>query len=216
MAEAACRRFAFGAIPAIAALMSITPARDPLELFRQWFEAAAAREPSEPNAMALATVDAAGRPSLRMVLLKGVDARGFVFYTNFESRKGRELLATGRAALCFHWKSLKRQVRVEGPAAPVAGDEADAYFASRDRGSQVGAWASLQSRPLGGKMELMGRVAKYAAQFGVAAVPRPPHWSGFRIAPERIEFWQDGRFRLHDRLVYERDGADWRTEILYP
>ena len=196
--------------------MSITPTSDPLDLFRAWFEAAKEREPAEPNAVALATVDSEGRPSLRMVLLKGVDANGFVFYTNLESKKGRDLLATQRAALCFYWKSLKRQVRVEGPAAPVSPEEADAYFASRDRGSQLGAWASLQSRPMSGKMELMGRVAKFTAQFGVSAVPRPPHWSGFRIAHERIEFWQEGRFRLHDRLVYVRDGNGWKTEVLYP
>lgn len=196
--------------------MSITPTSDPLELFRAWFEAAKEREPIEPNAVALASVDAEGRPSVRMVLLKGVDERGFVFYTNFESRKGRDLLATGRAALCFYWKSVKRQVRVEGTATPVSSEEADAYFASRDRGSQLGAWASLQSRPMSGKMELMGRVAKFTAQFGISTVPRPPYWSGFRIAHERIEFWQEGRFRLHDRLVYEREGAGWRTEVLYP
>lgn len=196
--------------------MSITPTRDPLELFQDWFAEARKSEPAEANAMSLATVDAAGRPSLRMVLLKGADARGFVFYTNFESRKGVELLATKRAALCFHWKSLKRQVRVEGAAAPVSGAEADAYFATRDRGSQLGAWASLQSRPLGGKLELVGRVARFTAQFGVGAVPRPPHWSGFCVAPERIEFWQDARFRLHDRLIYERAGEGWRTETLYP
>src|SRR6185436_2948715 len=196
--------------------MSITPTSDPLDLFRAWFDAAKEREPAEPNAVALATVDSAGRPSLRMVLLKGADPKGFVFYTNFESKKGRDLLATGRAALCFYWKSMKRQVRIEGPAAPVAPEEADAYFASRDRGSQLGAWASLQSRPMSGKMELMGRVAKFTAQFGVSAVPRPPHWSGFRIAHERIEFWQEGRFRLHDRLVYERDGQGWKTETLFP
>jgi pyridoxamine 5'-phosphate oxidase len=196
--------------------MSIAATADPLDLFNAWFAEAGKSEPNDANAVALATVDAAGRPSLRMVLLKGCDARGFVFYTNFESRKGRELLATGRAALCFHWKSLRRQVRIEGPAAPVDAAEADAYFASRDRGSQIGAWASLQSQPLAGKMELMGRVARYAAQFGVTRVPRPPHWSGFRLAHERIEFWQDGRFRLHDRLVYERDGAGWKTGLLYP
>jgi pyridoxamine 5'-phosphate oxidase len=196
--------------------MSITPTSDPLDLFRAWFDVAKEREAAEPNAMALATVDGEGRPSLRMVLLKGVDERGFVFYTNFESRKGRDLLATKRAALCFYWKSLKRQVRVEGSVGPVGSDEADAYFASRDRGSQLGAWASLQSRPMSGKMELMGRVAKFTAQFGISAVPRPQHWSGFRIAHQRIEFWQEGRFRLHDRLVYERDGAAWKTEVLYP
>jgi pyridoxamine 5'-phosphate oxidase len=196
--------------------MSITPTSDPLDLFHAWFDAAKEREPAEPNAVALATVAPDGQPSLRMVLLKGADARGFVFYTNYESRKGQELLATRRAALCFYWKSLKRQVRIEGPAAPVEPEEADAYFASRDRGSQLGAWASLQSRPMGGKMELMGRVAKFTAQFGISGVPRPPHWSGFRIRHERLEFWQDGRFRLHDRLIYERDGAGWKTEVLYP
>jgi pyridoxamine 5'-phosphate oxidase len=196
--------------------MSITPTADPLDLFHAWFGAAKEREPAEPNAVALATVAPDGQPSLRMVLLKGADARGFVFYTNYESRKGRELLATQRAALCFYWKSLKRQVRIEGPAAPVEAEEADAYFASRDRGSQLGAWASLQSRPMGGKMELMGRVAKFTAQFGISGVPRPPHWSGFRIRHERLEFWQEGRFRLHDRLVYEREGAGWKTGVLYP
>jgi pyridoxamine 5'-phosphate oxidase len=196
--------------------MSITPTSDPLDLFRAWFDAAKEREPAEPNAMALATVDAAGQPSMRMVLLKGVDARGFVFFTNFESQKGRELLATKRAALCFYWKSLKRQVRVEGLAEPVSPEEADEYFATRDRGSQLGAWASLQSRPMAGKMELMGRVAKFTAQFGVSAVPRPPHWSGFRIVHHRLEFWQDARFRLHDRLIYVRDGQGWKTEILFP
>jgi pyridoxamine 5'-phosphate oxidase len=196
--------------------MSITATSDPLDLFRAWFEEAKQREPAEPNAMALATVDPSGQPSTRMVLLKGVDARGFVFYTNYESQKGRELVATKRAALCFYWKSLKRQVRVEGTAEPVSPEEADAYFATRDRGSQLGAWASLQSRPMRGKMELMGRVAKFTAQFGVSAVPRPPHWSGFRIVHQRIEFWQDARFRLHDRLVYVRDGQGWKTEVLYP
>jgi len=196
--------------------MSITPTADPLDLFQAWFAEARKSEPAEANAMTLATVDAEGRPSQRMVLMKGADARGFVFYTNYESRKGRELLATKRAALCFHWKSLKRQIRIEGTAAPVSNDEADAYFASRDRGSQLGAWASQQSRPLEGKIHLMGRVAKFAAQFGVGAVPRPPYWSGFRIAPERMEFWQDARFRLHDRLVYERAAMGWKTEILYP
>ena len=196
--------------------MSITPTSDPLELFQSWFAEAQKSEPAEANAVALATVDAAGCPSVRMVLLKGADVRGFVYYTNYESRKGVELLSTKRAALCFHWKSLKRQIRIEGTAAPVPDADADAYFASRDRGSQLGAWASLQSRPLNGKMELVGRVAKFTAQFGVGAVPRPRHWSGFCVAPERIEFWRDGRFRLHDRLVYHRTSEGWRTEILYP
>jgi pyridoxamine 5'-phosphate oxidase len=196
--------------------MSIQPTPDPLALFQRWFADAAKSEPAEANAVALATVDAGGQPSIRMVLLKGVDARGFVFYTNLESRKGRELLASPRAGLCFHWKSLRRQVRIEGPAALVSQEEADAYFATRDRGSQIGAWASLQSQPLSGKIELMGRVARYAAEFGVGKIARPPHWSGFRIAPLRIEFWQDGRFRLHDRLLYQRDGDVWNTQILYP
>jgi pyridoxamine 5'-phosphate oxidase len=190
--------------------------QDPISRFLEWFEEAKRREPELPEAMALATADPAGAPSVRMVLLKDVDRRGFVFYTNLDSRKGRELTANGKAALLFHWKSLHRQVRVEGPAEPVADAEADAYFASRDRGAQIGAWASEQSRVLTGRLDLEKRVAKFAAQFGLGKVPRPPFWSGYRIVPERIEFWSEGSFRLHDREVYTRSGDGWRIERLYP
>lgn len=190
--------------------------QDPFSQFNAWLADAEASEPNDPNAVALASADAEGRPSVRMVLLKGVDERGFVFYTNFESQKGRELLQNPHAALCFHWKSLRRQVRVQGAVAPVADEEADAYFASRARDSQIGAWASQQSRPLSGRFELEKQVAKFAAKFAIGTVPRPEYWSGFRIAPDRIEFWQDRPFRLHDRLVFTRDGDEWRTERLYP
>lgn len=196
--------------------MAIDQDPDPVALFRRWYEEARTSEPSEPDAVALATVDADGTPSVRMVLLKGADERGFVFYTNLESRKGRALLATGRAALCFHWKGLRRQVRVEGRTALVEDAEADAYFATRARGSQIGAWASLQSQPMAGMSELLKRVARYTAEFGLSRVPRPPHWSGFRLVPDRIEFWRDGRFRLHDRLVYTRPDGGWTTEVLFP
>lgn len=190
--------------------------KDPLALFEAWFEEAKQQEPNDPNAMSVASVGEDGMPSLRMVLLKGCDERGFVFYTNFESRKGEQLLARPKAAALFHWKSLRRQVRIEGPVTRVSDEEADAYFASRPKDSQIGAWASEQSRPLAGRFELEKRVAKFAAKFGLGKVPRPPHWSGFRIAPERIEFWQDGKFRLHDRLVYHSEETGWRTERLYP
>ena len=190
--------------------------KDPLALFEAWFEEAKQQEPNDPNAMSVASVGEDGMPSLRMVLLKGCDERGFVFYTNFESRKGEQLLARPKAAALFHWKSLRRQVRIEGPVTRVSDEEADAYFASRPKDSQIGAWASEQSRPLAGRFELEKRVAKFAAKYGLGKVPRPPHWSGFRIAPERIEFWQDGKFRLHDRLVYHSEETGWRTERLYP
>ena len=191
---------------------------EPLTLFDDWLNEAEAKEVNDHTAMALATVDSDGMPSLRMVLLKGVDERGFVFYTNFESRKGEQLLAQPKAALLFHWKSLRRQVRVEGPVTRVTDAEADDYFASRPRQSQIGAWASQQSRPLESRFVLEKRVARFAAKHAIGMVPRPPHWSGFRVAPQRIEFWQDGAFRLHDRLVYHREdeGGGWRTERLYP
>lgn len=189
---------------------------DPLELFTEWYAAAREREPSVPDAMALATADARGAPSVRMVLLKGFDAAGFVFYTNLESRKGHEIRANPRAALCFHWKSLVRQVRVEGALSRVSDEQADAYFASRDRGSQIGAWASKQSQPLEGRFALEARVAKYAARFGVGKVPRPPFWSGFRLAPQRIEFWDEGRFRLHERVEYLRGAEGWSHRELFP
>ena len=193
-----------------------TPENEPFARFAAWMAEATAREPNDPNALCLATATPEGRPSARMVLLKGVDARGFVFYTNLESRKGQELIANPFAALCFHWKSLQRSVRVEGPVERVSDSEADAYYASRARGSRIGAWASRQSRPLEGRFALEKAVADYTLKFGLAEIPRPPFWSGFRLVPDRLEFWQDMPFRLHDRLVFHRAGAGWRTEALYP
>jgi len=190
--------------------------RDPFEEFTAWLDAAVAAEPALPEAMTLATVSPEGQPSTRMVLLKAHDARGFVFYTNFDSAKGRDLLANPNASLCFHWKSLGRQVRIDGTVSPVDDAEADAYFASRPRGSQIGAWASEQSAPLESRAALEARVTALEAEHAGGDVPRPPHWSGFRLAPARIEFWQDRPDRLHDRLVFERDGVGWRETRLQP
>lgn len=192
------------------------PESDPITLFRTWFAEAEKSEPSDPTAVALATATPAGVPSVRMVLLKDVDAEGFAFYTNLNSRKGRELAGNPNAAMCFHWKSLRRQVRIEGRVRAVPDAEADAYFASRPRLSRIGAWASKQSQPLAGRFELERRVAEYTAKFNVGEIPRPDFWSGFRIVPARIEFWSEAQFRLHDRLVYHAEEGGWRTERLYP
>lgn len=189
---------------------------DPIGLFREWFAEAQKSEPNDPNAMTLASATPEGRPSARMVLLKDADERGFTFFTNYESRKGRELLANPQGALLFHWKSLRRQVRAVGRIETVSDAEADAYFATRARGSQIGAWASDQSRPLESRFVLEKKVAQFAAKFGLGKVPRPPHWSGFRLVPDEIEFWKDGTFRLHDRLMFHRASDGWRTEQLYP
>ena len=194
-----------------------TDAKDkPIDLFLEWFEEAKSAELILPEAMAVASVGADGRPSSRMVLLKDADPRGFVFYTNLNSRKGSEIQANEHVALLFHWKSLKRQIRIEGPAVPVPDEEADAYFATRDRGAQIGAWASDQSAPMSERFDLEKKVAKFTTKFGVGKIARPPFWSGLRVVPDRFEFWSDGRFRLHDRLIYIRDGDAWQTERLFP
>lgn len=206
-----------------AAPEDFTAADDPFALFAAWLRDAEASEVNDPTGMALATVDAAGLPNVRMVLLKGVDgpehpARGFVFYTNLGSAKGRELAASGQAALLFHWKSLRRQVRVRGRVSAVTAEEADLYFASRPRMSRIGAWASDQSRPLESRFAFEARIAQFTAKFGVGEIPRPPHWSGFRVTPVEIELWHDRPFRLHDRVVFRRGDCalPWAKSRLYP
>lgn len=193
-----------------------TEEAEPYRLFAQWLEDATKSEPNDPNALALATVDADGMPDVRMVLLKGFDERGFVFYTNFESAKGEEILSSMKAAMCFHWKSLRRQVRVRGPVEQVSDAEADEYYASRPRGSRIGAWASRQSRPLESRFALEKAVAEYTAKYAIGEIPRPPHWSGFRIMPQSIEFWHDRPFRLHDRVKFTRSQDSWDKTRLYP
>ena len=196
--------------------MEMETARDPFALFAAWMAEAALSEPNDPNAMTLATATPDGAPSARIVLLKEADPRGFVFYSHLNGRKGSEIADNPRAALCFHWKTLGRQVRVEGTTEPVEADEANAYFASRARVSRLGAWASRQSRPLENRTELEERVAKFDARYP-DEIPRPEHWSGTRVVPARIEFWHDRPFRLHDRIVFERAAdRNWRTHRLYP
>ncbi|MBD8649614.1 pyridoxamine 5'-phosphate oxidase [Rhizobium sp. CFBP 13726] len=195
-----------------------TQESEPFTLFGSWLKDAESSEINDPNAVALATVDEHGLPNVRMVLLKGYDEDGFVFYTNFESQKGEEILGQKKAAMVFHWKSQRRQVRLRGPAEIVSDADADAYYATRPRGSRIGAWASKQSRPLEGRFALEKSVAEYTAKFAIGEIPRPPHWSGFRIRPVSIEFWHDRPFRLHDRIEFRRDTPDgaWEKVRMYP
>ncbi|MFS8145417.1 pyridoxamine 5'-phosphate oxidase [Rhizobium sp. R635] len=195
-----------------------TESGEPFKLFAEWLKEAEASEPNDPNAVALATVDEDGLPNVRMVLLKGFDEDGFVFYTNFESQKGREILGQKKAAMCFHWKSLRRQVRLRGPVEIVPDAEADAYFKTRARGSRIGAWASKQSRPLESRFALEKAVAEYTARYAIGEIPRPAHWSGFRIRPTSIEFWKDQKFRLHDRIEFRRPSpeGEWEKVRMYP
>ncbi len=196
--------------------MNVTMNNEIVTKFREWLTDAEAREPNNPNAMSLATATVGGVPSVRIVLLKEYDERGFVFYTNLTSRKGHELAENPQASLCFHWKSLDKQIRIEGAIEAVSDEQADAYFGSRPRASRLGAWASKQSQPMESRFEFEGRIAKYTAKFGLGDVPRPDFWSGFRLIPDRVEFWHEHAYRLHDRNVYILDNVDWRIEKLYP
>lgn len=202
----------------ITAQPDFAEASEPVKLFGTWLEEARSSEPNDANAMSVATVDADGMPNVRMVLLKGFDEAGFVFYTNFESQKGAEILQSMKAAANFHWKSLRRQVRLRGEVEQVSDAEADEYFSSRPRDSRIGAWASQQSRPLESRFALEKAVAKYTAKHAIGEVPRPPYWSGFRIIPSYMEFWHDRPFRLHDRIVFRREtpGDGWNKQRLYP
>lgn len=199
-----------------AAPLPLLSEEDPMALFSAWLAEAVAKEPNDANAMALATADTDGLPDVRMVLLKDADERGFVFYSNEQSAKGQELAANPQAALLFHWKSLRRQVRVRGPVSHVSEAEADAYWATRAKPAQIGGWASQQSQNLPDRLALEKRIAEFGLKFGLGKVPRPPHWRGFRITPHSIEFWRDRPFRLHERLVFVREGSGWTTQRLYP